>query len=41
MNLRYYDDKCVGIAMDETTGPENVAALLNAFGIEATPVSCF
>uniref|UniRef100_A0A0N5ATR5 Glycine cleavage system P protein n=1 Tax=Syphacia muris TaxID=451379 RepID=A0A0N5ATR5_9BILA len=40
INLRYYEDGCVGIAMDETTGPENVSALLSAFGVHVSPEEC-
>lgn len=38
INLRYYSDGCVGIAVDETTGPENIANLLDAFGIQTSSV---
>ncbi|MFH4975901.1 hypothetical protein AB6A40_002610 [Gnathostoma spinigerum] len=36
INLRYYEDGCVGIAMDETTGPEDVQELLELFGLIQT-----
>jgi glycine dehydrogenase len=32
VNLRYYDDGSVGVALDETTGPEDVNDLLDIFG---------
>ncbi|VDD93647.1 unnamed protein product [Enterobius vermicularis] len=40
INLRYYSDGCVGIAVDETTGPENIANLLDAFGIQTSSEEC-
>lgn len=39
LNLRYYSDgRSVGVSLDETTGPDDVAQLLHVFGVEKTPV---
>ena len=32
INLRYYDDRFIGISLDETTSPEDVDQILNIFG---------
>lgn len=36
INLRYFEDKTVGIALDETVGPEDIKDLFYIFGVTET-----
>lgn len=33
INLRYFDDRTVGIALDETVGPDDIKDLFFIFGV--------
>ena len=39
INLRYIDDKHIGISLDETTGPDNLYDLINCFENDKDPVA--
>lgn len=41
INVRYFEDGCVGISLDETTLAEDVKDLLMLFGVKKTVVKVF